>query len=414
MEDDSELIGSFILKETSTPAQHVRVRVAGFGVLIAAAACWIGLRGADLRNLSPALALWIGALAAVGLIVGKRRKFLLTIASLFLFLGIVETTTLAYEEFVKAPAKKYSYEANVAPGWMAEHRLVGYAFRGPVELLATATIGKDVIYERVPYKIDVHSRRLCAATQHPTRHALFFGGSFAFGEGLSNDQTLGCQFQKMSGGEYESTTYAMMGWGAAQAVIELGVDSLFVDIKEPSGIAVFAFIDDHVYRTTWKIDTASDFADYPFFTSKENGALEGPFRASDRWPLGLKGVFFGFLRKVSPTFRNLVKPSWFRTTSDVQAVITTARVLGAARKLYRARFDGEFIVLLWPRSRLDPLLEGLFVNELANLEVPVFLAPALPGDTERAKLHPKDGHPSSEETTWVARALYEEVLTKDW
>jgi len=199
---------------------------------------------------------------------------------------------LTYEEFVKEPAKKYSYDANVPPGWIAEHQLVGYAFRGPVELLATATIGKDVIYDGVPYQIDDRSRRPCAAIRHPTHHALFFGGSFAFGEGLSNDQTLGCQFQKMSGGEYESTTYAMMGWGAAQAVIELGVDSLFVDIKEPSGIAVFAFIDDHVYRTTWKIDTASDFADYPFFSTKENGDLEGPFRASDRWPLGLKGVFF--------------------------------------------------------------------------------------------------------------------------
>ena len=383
-------------------------------MLIAAAACWIGLRGADLRNLSPALALWIGALAAVGLIVGKRRKFLLTIASLFLLLGIVETTTLAYEEFVKAPAKKYSYEANVAPGWMADHRLVGYAFRGPVELLATATIGKDVIYERVPYKIDGHSRRVCAATQHPTRHALFFGGSFAFGEGLSNDQTLGCQFQKISGGEYESTTYGMMGWGAAQAFIELSVDSLFADIKEPSGIAVFAFIDDHIYRTTWKIDTASDFLEYPFFASAENGALEGPFKASDKWWLGLERDFFSFLKDVSPTFRTLVKPSWFQITSDAQAVITTARVLGAARKLYRARFDGEFIVLLWPRSRLDPILENLFADELANLDVPVFRVPVLPGDPERAQLHPMDGHPSSEETAWVARALYERVLTTDW
>jgi len=407
-------MGIHILKETSTPAQHVWIRVVGFGVLIAAAVFWMGLRGADLRNLGPALTLWIGALAAVGLIVNKRRKFLLTIAGLFLSLGVVETTMLAYEEFVKAPAKKYSYEANVPPGWIADHRLVGYAFRGPVELLATATIGNNVIYEGVPYQIDDRSRRPCAAVQHPTRHALFFGGSFAFGEGLSNDQTLGCQFQKISGGEYESTTYAMMGWGAAQALIELGVDSLFADIKEPSGIAVFAFIDDHIYRTTWKIDTASDFADYPFFSSKENGALEGPFRASDRWTLGLKLGFFGFLRTVSPTFRNLVKPSWFRITSDVQAVITTARVLGAARKLYRARFDGEFIVLLWPRSRLDSLLEDLFVDELANLDVPIILVPALPGDPERAQLHPKDGHPSSEETAWVARALYEEVLTRNY
>lgn len=386
----------------------------GFGALIAAAAFWISIRGVNLRNLSPALALWIGSLAVVGFITTKHRKILLSISSFFLCLGAVETGMLAYQEFVESPAKKYSYEADVAPGWIAEHRLVGYAFRGPVKLLATATIGSEVLYEAVPYQIDGYSRRPCAVTRHPTRHALFFGGSFAFGEGLSNDQTLGCQFQKLSGGEYESTTYAMMGWGAAQTLAQLGVDSLFADIEESSGIAVYSFLDDHIYRTTWKIDTASDFPEYPFFSLNHNGTLEGPFNAADKWELNLARGLFTFLREFSPTFRTLISPSWFQISSDAQAVITTARVLGAARQRYQVRVNGEFIVLLWPRSTLDPELEELFVGELTNQGVIVVKVPRLPGDPSEAQLHPLDGHPSSKEVRWVAQCLLDALTPTEF
>jgi hypothetical protein len=385
----------------------------GAGALIAAAAIWLGIRGTDFRNLSPAVTLWIGCLAAVSFFATNRRKTLLSISSLFLCLGVVETGMLAYQEILKAPAKKYSYQANVASGWIAEHGSVGYAFRGPVELMASATVGDEVLYREVPYQIDAFSRRPCAFTPHPTRHALFFGGSFAFGEGLSNDQTLGCQFQEVSGGEYRSTTYAMMGWGAAQTFVQLGEDSLFTDIENPSGVAVYSFLGDHIYRTTWKIETASDFPEYPFFSLHRDGSLDGPFNVSDKRKLSVVRDLYTFLRNFSPTFRALVKPAWFQIMPRADAVITTARVLGAARRLYQKRFDGEFVVLLWPRSRLEPELEELFVDELKRQGVIVVEVPELPGDPSDAQLHPLDSHPSSQEVAWVARCLFDALTPSE-
>ena len=290
-------------------------------------------------------------------------------------------------------------------GWIAEHEFVGYAFNGPVELLASATVKNEVVYENVPYRIDRFGRRSCSLAKEPTRHALFFGGSYAFGEGLANDQTLGCRFQQVTDGEYQSLTYAMMGWGASQTLVQLGFDSLFADIRQASGIAVFSFIGDHVFRTTWNIDAASDFAGYPFYSLTDDGVLEGPFKASDRRYLGLARDFYSLMRDFSPGFRNLVNPGWFRITSDAQAATTTARVLGAARQRYLERFDGEFIVLLWPRSGLDPRLEALFIEELDQQDVTVIKVPPLPGGPPEARLHPLDGHPSAKETTWVARYL---------
>lgn len=379
----------------------------GVGILLIAAACWIGLRGADHLNLSPALTLCIGFVAGLGAVLSERRKPLLVISSLFLCLGLAESGVLVYQQFFKAPAKDYSYEADTASGWIAEHGLVGYAFRGPVNLSATATIGDETLYQSVPYRIDSLSRRPCEADPRPLRHALFFGGSFAFGEGLTNGETLGCQLQAVSDGLYASTTYAMLGWGPGQALVQLGVDSLFADIGQRSGIAVFSFVDDHIYRTTWKIDTASEFPGYPFFRMTDDGALDGPFTASDRPKLSLARDLFGFMNKFSPIFRNLVVPSWIRFTSDKEAVITTAVVLAEARQRYRARFDGEFVVLLWPRSRLAPELEELFIGELGDRGVTVVKVPPLPGDPSAAQLHPRDGHPSSTEVAWVARRLFD-------
>jgi len=355
--------------------------------------------------LSPAATLWIGSAAGVGTTLSRRRRILLAISSLFLCLGLTESGVLGYQQFFKPPEKQYFYETNAAQGWIADHELVGYAFRGPVSLLATAMIGGEVIYDSVPYQIDGHSRRPCEVTLRPLRHALFFGGSFAFGEGLTNNQTLGCQFQRASEGRYESTTYAMMGWGASQALVQLGVDSLFANIKQESGIAVFSFIGDHIYRTTWRIDTASEFPEYPFFSLADDGGLLGPFTASNRYDLSLARKVFRFMNDFSPIFRNLVKPSWFRFTSDTEAVITTATVLAAASQRYRVRFDGEFVVLLWPRSRLTPELEELFIGELTDRGVTVVQVPPLPGEPAAARLHPRDAHPSSAEVVWVADYL---------
>ncbi|MCD4747786.1 MAG: hypothetical protein K8R59_00300 [Thermoanaerobaculales bacterium] len=384
---------------------HPRRRAAiAAAITIGPAVCWLALRGLDSTNLGPVATLWLGVLAGLGFATTGHRPLLFA-SSLLLCLGLVESGALAYEATLKPPTKKYSYMGNPAVGWFAEHRLVGYAFRGPVTLKAAATIGHEVLYASVIYQIDKFARRPCSRVCGASRHALFFGGSFAFGEGLSNSQTLSCRFQEASEHEFECYNYAMMGWGPGQAYMQLGVDLLFSDIQQDSGIAVFSFVGDHIYRTTWKIDAAYAFPEYPFFSLTEEGDLDGPFKTRERWRLRLARSLFGFMKNASPAFRTLVQPSWFRIESDEDAVITTAKVLGAAREVYRSRFEGEFVVLLWPRSGLSPALEDLFVDELTRLEVPVARVPALPGDPKAALLHPKDGHPSSLEIDWIAQSL---------
>jgi len=380
-----------------------------FAVILIPPLVLLASRGSDTTNLSAAADIWFGTIAGLAAFRFRRLRFLVVISSTLLFLGALEVAAYFNESVIAPPPKVYSYTGEPALGWMAEHPLVGYAFMGPARLWASATKGDEILFDSAFYSIDPLSRRTCNPISEPPQHALFFGGSFAFGEGLSNAQMIACQFQTESGNEYQGYNYGMMGWGASQTFNQLGVDELFSDIRQRSGIAVFCFIDDHIYRTTWNIGTAAGYPEYPFFRLSDSGDLIGPFKARDQPNLQIAANTFGFMRGYSPMFRTMAKPSMFRIESDEDAVKTTARVLGAARLRYRNRFAGEFVVLLWPRSRLDPVLEERFVQELTALGVPVIRVPKLPGNPMDAQLHAEDGHPSSREVTWIARALLDEV-----
>jgi len=76
----------------------------------------------------------------------RGRKILISVSSLFLIAGVVEFGMLVYEHLLKAPGKEYSYDTDAPAGWIAEHDSVGYAFKGPVDLLASATVDDEVVY----------------------------------------------------------------------------------------------------------------------------------------------------------------------------------------------------------------------------------------------------------------------------
>lgn len=393
-----------------SPVRTKRTHLSAVFVLISVSVVvWFALNGIGTSNSSAPINFGLGAIAGFAAYRYRGFPLLITISSTLFFLGVLELAFQFYESSLAPASKIYSYTGEPALGWMAEHGLVGYAFVGPARLWATATKADEVLYDAAVYSIDSLSRRTCDSAVESPKHALFFGGSFAFGEGLSNTQMIACQFQAASGNEYQGYNYGMMGWGASQTYNQLEVGELFSDIQQRSGIAVFCFIGDHIYRTTWNIGTAAEYPEYPFFGLSDGGKLVGPFKARDRRNLQIATNAYGFMRGYSPMFRTMVKPSVFRIESDEDAVKVTARVLGAARIKYRNRFDGEFIVLLWPRSRLDPVLEKRFIQELVALNVPVIRVPKLPGNPLDAQLHPKDGHPSSREVTWIARALLEDV-----
>jgi hypothetical protein len=106
----------------------------------------------------------------------------------------------------------------------------------------------DTVYD-VKYTIDHYSKR--TTPDHDSlknKHALFFGCSIAFGEGLEDNQTLGYNFQKESG-EYNSYSYSYPGYGTNHMLARLQYQSLTNQVVEKDGVAFYVFFWGHVYRS---------------------------------------------------------------------------------------------------------------------------------------------------------------------
>jgi hypothetical protein len=240
---------------------------------------------------------------------------------------------------------------------------------------------------------------------------LFFGGSFTFGEGVAAGETLPCAFQALSAGEFRAYNYGKSAFGPGQLYWILKTGEFMDSGIQPEGIAVYSFISDHVPRTVGelsKITSGGLYMDYPYFKLDEvDGSLD-PFYLSDNpemksWLGGIRT-----LRALYPTARYFLSHLELPLLSREEAIQVTAEVIIEASRMYAARYDGDFFVVIWPRDRLDPESQAAFIALLQEAGITVLDVPPLPGG-QSAQLHEKDPHPSAAEYRWVAEQLWQAV-----
>ncbi|MDR1783962.1 MAG: hypothetical protein LBR13_06865 [Dysgonamonadaceae bacterium] len=136
-------------------------------------------------------------------------------------------------------------------------KLMGFKSRPNMDTYHTLTLGEDTIFN-AHYVTDSLGRRIAADADYvktdsllkPHKHALFFGCSFTFGEGLDYFSTFPYLFEKHNP-DYQSYNYGLRGGGPHQFALlfDNGINVINKNtIKEPEGIAVYTFINDHLSR----------------------------------------------------------------------------------------------------------------------------------------------------------------------
>jgi hypothetical protein len=264
------------------------------------------------------------------------------------------------------------------------------------------------VFQDVEYTVDAKGRR---TTENPNpdlseRHALFFGCSYTFGMGLPTESTLPSRFAEASKGRYRAYNYAVAGWGASQTYLILDDDSVFDDVTPASGIAIYGFIPDHLSRSTpYKLSRLIAIDHSPLFRLSPNQKLIGPFRADDDDDLASWMYWYARAEAESPLVRQSLRVRDVSYINEHQAMDIVVRLLRESSDKYLKRFpDGRFYVLIWPRvdSKLNDL--GYLIKGLKDAALPTLRVPPLPDET-RARIHPRDGHPSADEVDWVARQI---------
>ena len=289
---------------------------------------------------------------------------------------------------------------------------LGYSVIPNTEVNASLTVianGEEhLCYEDITYQSDSKGRRISINQDfNSSKHALFFGCSFMFGVGLSNEHTLASKFQKHSANDFKSYNYGQSGHCAAQMLIKLRDPSMFDDIEKKNGCAIYLFINGHLKRSSGLYSFIKWYPWYPVFSIKKN-ELQGPFYwLSGNHPFKYKLKLRQLLDEYSHTGRYLNKHFLDTCLSHEESILTNIKIVEESYSLYKKLFpNNPFIVLNWTRSGAIGDERDFFEKEYSRRDIHFFTPEILP-NMELSFIHKYDDHPSRHETDWIANQLHE-------
>jgi len=294
------------------------------------------------------------------------------------------------------------------------HPRLGYRARPGSSLKETLTRGGMEIYSCTCH-IDQNANRITPVDNAGARKctALFLGGSFTFGTGVEDNETLAAQFAA-NAPAYHPVNAGMSGYGLQQVWLQLTDDRFLDKLPFDKGIAVYTFIDHHVDRLIGTPAVLNDW-DYPLpWLVEKDGHVEckGSFVARDPFQFFIKR----YCRR-SHLFRfaenRLRKPAVTNTFGSETLDFTAFVIMNAAQTLKEALPEYQFWALFFPGSTLaGEIKKRLDENLVKALDyTTLFDAVAFP----KEQLWYKDGsaaafgHPKAEAYTIVANQMAKDI-----
>jgi hypothetical protein len=247
---------------------------------------------------------------------------------------------------------------------------------------------------------------------------LIFGGSFTFGQGLEDHQTLSSQISEKSKNRYHTYNLGVMGYGAHQmlSALQHGLVDNAVDCdRERVSHVLYQAISDHIRRSAgraWWITRG------PKYGLTEDGGvkLNGRFEDDDDHDEDRSvAQLLGTQILKSMIYRAIVEgrhvPKYSQETIDLYL-----EIIDESRRFVRSNYPcAELHVLLWDEDDIDnrAVRDGLrqdgidvhlMSDILPNYEV---------GDLNEAyRLHATDNHPNALANELIAGHVIREILPR--
>jgi hypothetical protein len=277
---------------------------------------------------------------------------------------------------------------------------LGYTLVPDTRVVASRKEEDEVLYE-VVYSIDEYRRRVTPIEYlEPDPHfILFFGGSYTFGEGVNDNETMPYYVSQLAP-KYKSYNYGVGGYGPQHMLAKLQSEGITTEIDESRGILVYTFIGEHIGRAIGSMGIHNQRGDVmPYYFINADGELirRGNF-VSGR---PLVALLYSIAGK-SQTLKYFHID--FPLSTRTQDLETTARIFEESRNVYREKFDSdEFYILIYPglgAPELIPYLETAGINYLDYSDLPY--------------IHNDDfwlgeGHPSAKAHKIVAEKLVQDL-----
>jgi hypothetical protein len=259
------------------------------------------------------------------------------------------------------------------------------------------------IYD-VTYSIDKIGRRHTPVVLEKPRNnfLLFFGGSFTFGEGLEDNETIPYySFQHTD--DYMPYNYGFHGHSAAEMLIKLSTNTIPDEIKQKKGVLIYTFIDAHVIRVTGSMRVVTTWGrnrPYFYFDSEGRVVNGGDFESGR--PV-TQFVYEILSKSKMLEMINIDIP--LKVTMEHVHLLTS--IIDEARHSYNAQFpESRFYVLIYPGAQYVGMLkQSLEEKSIDYLDYSKLFSQTDP----KYSLAYEDLHPSAYANQVMARKIVSDL-----
>ncbi|GJM33498.1 MAG: hypothetical protein DHS20C18_24990 [Saprospiraceae bacterium] len=253
------------------------------------------------------------------------------------------------------------------------------------------------------YQIDFHSDRL-GRRVNPFEncgkfYGLFLGGSFTFGEGVKDNETLPIRFQEVLS-DFYTYNYGFCGYGPHHMLALLQSRNLASEIDQRNGFGLYVYIDDHLRRVYGNMSKVTSFGrNAPHFGLDGDQLIrKGNFKNSR--PYWIRK--FLHVMHYSYVFQYL-NIDWPLKIKE-EHYLLTGRVIDQMFLEYKAQFGNEnFFVLIYP-GESNKILSYIKQPEVKKLDYAHLFKRG------EHTLHVLDEHPDTIAYKILADKLAEDLL----
>ena len=277
---------------------------------------------------------------------------------------------------------------------------LGYRLVPDTQVIASRKKENEILYE-VVYSTDAYGRRVTPiAYLEPDPHfILFFGGSYTFGEGVNDNETMPYYVSQLAP-RYKSYNYGVGGYGPQHMLAKLQSEKMTAEIDENQGILVYTFIGEHIGRAIGSMSIHNQRGDVmPYYFIDADGELvrKGDF-VSGRPFVSLLYSIAGKSQTLKYFHVN------FPLSTRTRDLEITARIFEESRNIYQEKFDShEFYIIIYPglgAPELIPYLETAGINYLDYSDLPYIY---------ESDFWLGEGHPSAKAHKIVAEKLVQDL-----
>lgn len=366
---------------------------------------------------------WIAALWIITLVLLIRliqydflKKLFLSLVVIVFILGAIE---LYYN--ISFPHDSTLARGDILEEYSVYDEILGYRPKKNDAIPVAKYYGDELVY-KATYTMNKDGLRIgpeISRNQNSTieRCVVFFGGSFTFGRGVEDYETIPYLVTKESNGSLRTYNLAFSGYGPHQmlAMIENGLEQDVIDCKPDVGI--YQGIVHHVARVNghvnWDVhgprylinESGEVFLDGHFDDVAESSRNSLIFKVQNRLHQYLsKSKFY------SETYKNVLAARNLNNFVDLYL-----GVVEKSRTIFENRYpDSEFIVIFWDDPDYYNKYTKKILEGFRDRGIKVFpVSEMLPGYIENKfqyELSPYDSHPNPKAYELISEYTLQNIL----